>query len=69
MMLGRSLFTTKGTIVERKVNDLNIGYVSGETKEEIYNTIKDLNPEDMVEKGILHMVFGRHYFLHTLRIL
>ena len=66
MMLGRPLFTTKGTIVERKVNDLNIGYVSGETKEEIYNTIKDLNPEDMVEKGnIAHGLWQTLFSTYT----
>lgn len=66
MMLGRPLFTTRGTIVERKVNDLNIGYVSGETKEEIYNTIKDLNPEDMVEKGnIAHGLWQTKFSTYT----
>lgn len=51
MMLGKPLFTTKGTIVERKVNDLGIGYTSGETKEEIVRAIEEIQIADMKIKG------------------
>ncbi|MBR5483592.1 MAG: capsule biosynthesis protein CapK [Alistipes sp.] len=52
MFLGKPLFTTKGTIVEKKVLDRNMGYVSGESEEEIASTIKSIELEDMTKKGL-----------------
>lgn len=51
MFLGKALFTTKGTIVEKKVLDRNMGYVSGETVGEIVSVISSLNLDDIKKKG------------------
>lgn len=51
MFLGKPLFTTKGTIVEKKVLDRQIGYVAGETEEEIVSTIKLIRKDDIINKG------------------
>jgi hypothetical protein len=48
MFLGKPIFTTKGTIVEKKVENLGIGYTSGETKEDILNTIKSIKVSEIV---------------------
>ena len=53
MFLGKPLFTTKGTIVEKKVLDRQIGYVSGETEDEITSVINSITREDMQKKGVL----------------
>lgn len=47
MFLGKPLFTTKGTIVEKKVLDRQIGYVSGETVEDITAVIHSINRTDL----------------------
>ena len=52
MFLGKALFTTKGTIVEKKVLDRKMGYVSGESDEDIAFVIKTLKPEDIKEKSM-----------------
>ena len=52
MFLGKALFTTKGTIVEKKVLDRKMGYVSGETEEEIATVIRNLNFKDIENKSI-----------------
>lgn len=51
MFLGKPLFTTKGTIVEKKVKNLHIGYISGETEEEILATIKSINMTELRKMG------------------
>lgn len=51
MFLGKPLFTTKGTIVENKVQDRNTGYVSEESEAEIRDVIESISREDMVAKG------------------
>lgn len=51
MFLGKPLFTTKGTMVEKKVLDRNMGYVSGETEEDIAYVIKSIEREDMTHRG------------------
>lgn len=52
MFLGKPLFTTKGTIVEKKVIDRNMGYVSGETEEDIASVIKSIEREGIINRGI-----------------
>lgn len=51
MFLGKALFTTKGTIVEKKVLDRKMGYVSGETENEIASVIASLNRKDIQFKA------------------
>ncbi len=51
MMLGKPIFTTVGTIVESKIKKMGIGYVSGESKDEIISVINTLDKEDMKIKG------------------
>ena len=51
-MLGKPIFTTKGTIVEKKVVENGIGYVSGESLEEIESIIKDVVKKDLEKKGV-----------------
>lgn len=51
MFLGKPLFTTKGTIVEKKVLDRGMGYVSGESVSEITEELKMITKEDIVRKG------------------
>lgn len=51
MFLGKPLLTTKGTIVERKVLSNKIGYVTGETENEIIDAIRRIDKEDAKEKG------------------
>lgn len=51
MFLGKPLFTTKGTIVERKVLDREMGFVSGESVSEIATEIERITKEDIVRKG------------------
>lgn len=66
MMLGRPIFTTKGTIVERKVKELGIGYVSGENKEEIYSVIDSAELEEMKKKGeAAHQLWEEKYCDYT----
>jgi len=66
MMLGKPLFTTKGTIVERKVMEMGIGYVAGESKEEIVNVIKQLSKNDMLLKGEeSHRIWESKYKTYT----
>ena len=49
MFLGKPIFTTKGTIVGKKVENLGIGYISGETKEDILNTIQSIKVSEIVD--------------------
>lgn len=51
MFLGKALFTTKGTIVERKTNENGSGFVSGESQEEIERSITTISQEDVVKYG------------------
>lgn len=52
MFLGKALFTTAGTIVEKKVLERNMGYVSGESEDEIASVIRALIPNDIKEKSM-----------------
>lgn len=72
MFLGKPLFTTKGTIVEKKVVDRQMGYVSGETEEEIINIIKSIGVDDITSKGVSAKVCWNknyknytNYYLHN----
>lgn len=51
MFLGKPLFTTKGTIVEKKVLDRDMGYVSGETVKDITDVLSKITKEDITRKG------------------
>lgn len=51
LLLGKPLITTKGTIVEKKVKENNIGWAVEEDLEELRRLINDLRQEDIVEKG------------------
>ena len=61
-MLGRPLFTTKGTIVEHKVLQNGIGYVSGESLGEIETVIKHIEKNDMKQKGAKANLLWREKF-------
>ena len=51
LLLGKPLITTKGTIVEKKVEDNNIGWAIEEDIEELRKLVNHLNKEDIKEKG------------------
>ena len=51
LFLGKPLFTTKGTIVEKKVISNNIGYISEESKEEIVSVIDTIDVENIENYG------------------
>lgn len=51
LLLGKPLITTKGTIVEKKVKENNIGWAVEENIEDLRHLINDLRQEDIVEKG------------------
>lgn len=51
MFLGKPLFTTKGTIVDKKVCDRFMGYVSGESEAEIAMVIKSIKKGELINKG------------------
>lgn len=52
MFLGKPIFTTRGTIVERKVLDKQIGFISGEKEDEIEDVIHNISRNDIITKGI-----------------
>lgn len=65
-MLGRPLFTTRGTIVEQKVEKNGIGYVSGESLDEIEAVIKSMTKEEMVKKGEkANILWKKKYVTYT----
>lgn len=51
LLLGKTIITTKGTIVEKKVVDNNIGWAIEENIEELKALIAHLNKEDIKRKG------------------
>lgn len=51
LFLGKPIITTKGTILEQKVIDNNIGYVIEEDINELKTLIKSLDKKDLQEKG------------------
>lgn len=51
LMLGKPIITTKGTIVEKKVVDNNIGWAVEEDIEELRNLVNNLNGEAINAKG------------------
>ena len=70
MFLGKPIFTTKGTIVERKVNQNNIGYVSHASIQAISNAIDSITRESITLLGnnALHL-WNTKYRLYTKRYL
>lgn len=51
MLLGKPIISTKGTILERKIVDNNIGYVVDEDYEELKELVCDLNCDEIKAKG------------------
>lgn len=51
LLLGKPLITTKGTIVEKKVVENNIGWAVEEDIEELRQLVNNLNKEDIEKKG------------------
>lgn len=51
LFLGKPLFTTDGTIVERKVKELNTGFTSEESMQDIEAAINCINRDDIKIKG------------------
>ena len=51
MFLGKPLFTTDGTIVEKKVKELNTGFTSEESLSEIEVVIRSIKREEILVKG------------------
>lgn len=51
MFLAKPIFSTKGTIVEKKVLQNNMGYVSDEKEEDILEVINRIDMDDALEKG------------------
>ena len=51
LLLGKPIITTKGTIVEKKVVENDIGWAVEEDVEELRSLIRSLDPEDIKKKG------------------
>lgn len=51
LFLGKAIFTTKGTILEKKVEEAGIGYISEEKEIDIVNKINTITNKDLIEKG------------------
>ena len=51
MFLGKPIFSTQNTIVEKKVLNHQMGYISGESGDDIISTIKAINKSDLIAKG------------------
>lgn len=51
IFLGKPLFTTKGTIVQKKVVSNALGYISGESEDEILSVIETFDVNDFKEIG------------------
>lgn len=51
MFLGKPIFTTAEIILEKKVRTLQMGYISGESSEQISQTIETITAVDLCEKG------------------
>lgn len=66
MFLRKPIFTTKGTIVGDKVIKNGTGYVSEESKEDIFEAINQINHVDMVAKGEhAHKLWAEKYSNYT----
>ena len=51
LLLGKPIITTKGTIVDKKVVENNIGWAVEEDIEELRQLVNNLNKEDIEKKG------------------
>jgi hypothetical protein len=51
MFLGKPIFSTKGIIVEKKIDKMNIGYTSEESTNDVLSVIKNINIKECIEKG------------------
>ena len=51
MLLGKPIISTKGTILEKKIKDYDIGYVVEENYDELKELVSHLNQQEMKLKG------------------
>lgn len=51
MFVGHPIFTTKGIILEKKVTETGVGYVSGESKDDILQVIESMDSISLKEKA------------------
>ena len=66
MFLGKPLFSTKGTIVEKKVLKNQIGFVSEESEDDIKNEIDMITKEkSLVYAGNAHLLWVNKYSHYT----
>ena len=66
MFLGRPLFSTKGTIVEKKVLTYKTGFVSEESEEDIHEVISTITRERIIEYGRnAHRLWLEKYATYT----
>lgn len=67
LFLGKPLFTTEGTIVEKKVKELNTGFTSDETLNDIEIVIRNIKLDDIILKGkTAAMLWDEKYQTYTL---
>lgn len=70
MFLGKPIFTTVGTIVAKKVYENRIGYISGESLQQITQTINAITFTDLQEKGKnAHKLWLLNYQNYTQRFM
>lgn len=66
MFLGKPIFSTKGTMVAKKILRDKIGFVSGESEKEILLTISSINKDSLKEKGkMAHKLWVDKYAYFT----
>lgn len=51
MLLGKPIISTKGTILEKKIVDNNMGYVVEENYQELKSLVSQIKRDDMLAKG------------------
>lgn len=67
LFLGKPLFTTEGTIVEKKVKELGTGFTSEESLSEIEKVIGQIRSDEILLKGkIAHELWIEKYQTYTL---
>lgn len=52
MFLGKPIFSSKGTIVEKKVNDRQMGYLAHDNEGDIQKEIEQIAVKDLIVKGV-----------------
>lgn len=70
MFLSKAIFSTKGTIVERKINNMGIGYTSEEMEDDILSIIDRINYDDLIIKSKKsHEIWINKYSSYTINFL